>query len=387
MAPMSEYSECVQCGARISPDENCCPVCGCVSQTQHKQRRCPNCGSPVAAKATTCLTCGAVLDSRSGSGLPAYLSWMRLVLVALMGVMLVVGWLWWRGQAPADVEQPTRTALAVLPPTPTATATPAPTATTVPTPTSPPASPTPIIHVVEAGDTVVGIASIYGVTPESLMEANDLTDETARLLHSGQELRIPSGGSVGGLLSSMQPAHQVIHVVQAGDTIGSIAMQYDTAMDVILVANGMAGGDLIYVGQEIVVPLDPPTPTPTPTDTPTPTPTPGPPFGAPDLLMPFQGQQFSASQAEITLMWTSVGILGKDQAYLVEINQKGQSQPIWHTTQATSWRLPVETLPPGANRDFTWFVMVVQRASTDSDEAYQWQPISLPSETRRFTWR
>lgn len=45
------------------------------------------------------------------------------------------------------------------------------------------------IHRVKQGESVASIASKYGVAPEAIVEANDLSD--ANLIHVGQELLIP----------------------------------------------------------------------------------------------------------------------------------------------------------------------------------------------------
>ena len=67
------------------------------------------------------------------------------------------------------------------------TATPAPTSTSAPV-----GSPTPVVHVVESGDTLLGIAVQYDVTVEDLEAANGIDDPTK--LRIGQELVIPIGG-------------------------------------------------------------------------------------------------------------------------------------------------------------------------------------------------
>lgn len=67
------------------------------------------------------------------------------------------------------------------------TATPKP-ATPVPTPTFTP-SPTPIMHIIQKGDTLLGIANKYGVTVQSLQETNGILDP--RRLQLGQELIVP----------------------------------------------------------------------------------------------------------------------------------------------------------------------------------------------------
>ncbi len=61
-----------------------------------------------------------------------------------------------------------------------------------PTPTFTPApTPTPVIHVVESGDTLFGIALEYGVSPEAIQQANGLDDP--QYLRVGQALIIPLG--------------------------------------------------------------------------------------------------------------------------------------------------------------------------------------------------
>jgi LysM repeat protein len=58
----------------------------------------------------------------------------------------------------------------------------------MPTPTFTP-SPTPIIHIVKRGDTLLGIANKYGVTVESVQETNGIVDP--RRLQLGQEIIVP----------------------------------------------------------------------------------------------------------------------------------------------------------------------------------------------------
>ncbi|MBC8263011.1 MAG: LysM peptidoglycan-binding domain-containing protein [Anaerolineales bacterium] len=73
--------------------------------------------------------------------------------------------------------------------TPRSTSTPAP---STPGPTLPPTpAPTPVIHKVQAGDTISGIAKQYGISAEALQEANAILDP--QLLQIDQELVIPLG--------------------------------------------------------------------------------------------------------------------------------------------------------------------------------------------------
>ncbi len=51
-----------------------------------------------------------------------------------------------------------------------------------------------------------------------------------------------------------QPDIPLIHVVQEGETLFSIAQQYETTVDVLLQLNDIADPALLYVGQELVIP-------------------------------------------------------------------------------------------------------------------------------------
>ncbi len=52
----------------------------------------------------------------------------------------------------------------------------------------------------------------------------------------------------------LPPTGQVTHVVQPGENLFRIAMRYNTTVNVIASANGIANPALIYVGQELTVP-------------------------------------------------------------------------------------------------------------------------------------
>lgn len=73
-----------------------------------------------------------------------------------------------------------------------------------------------------------------------------------------------------------EPTGPILHVVQAGDSIGGISIEYDVSMDEIMAANGLDDPNTIFIGQELMIPsgeevvdsaetADPATPTPIPT--------------------------------------------------------------------------------------------------------------------------
>lgn len=81
-------------------------------------------------------------------------------------------------------------------PLPTETAIPTPTVEMTPTPTSPAptATSTPVAdlrYTIKAGDTIIGIAQRFGISADTLLEANALTERDASNLQIGRELVLP----------------------------------------------------------------------------------------------------------------------------------------------------------------------------------------------------
>jgi len=99
-------------------------------------------------------------------------------------------------------------------------------------------------YMVKAGDTVLGIASKFGLQPETLMWSNSFIEQNPDRLSIGDQLRI-------------LPVDGVLHVVSRGDTLSSIADEYATDMQAIVdyAANNIGGlNDTLSIGKEIVVP-------------------------------------------------------------------------------------------------------------------------------------
>ena len=79
------------------------------------------------------------------------------------------------------------------------------------------------------------------------------------------------------ITSTPDPEGAIIHIVQSGDTLWTIAQAYDVPIDQILTNSGLSQGTTtVFVGQELTIQsASDPTPTLPPTDTPEPaTPTP-----------------------------------------------------------------------------------------------------------------
>ena len=95
------------------------------------------------------------------------------------------------------------------------------------------------IHVVQAGDTVSGIARRYGVSPETIVSVNQLANPDQLVV--GQTLVVPQG--------------QRIYIVRPGDTLTAIARQYQVPLESIQAENpDIDTAGRIYPGQVVVIP-------------------------------------------------------------------------------------------------------------------------------------
>lgn len=353
---------------------------------------CPHCGTRVAQKAKSCFFCGSPLDGEPRQRLRV--PWADFVLFAVIAAVLA---LWWlrapetpgvqqiassnrQGDIAAELTAGSPTAQpTVIPPTPT----PTPTETPQPTPTILAA---PLRHVVKSGDTVAAIAQKYGSTIKDIIQANGLGADGR--LSVGQALIIPLAGPTGGLGPTATPSGgSLVYTVQSGDTISDIALKYGSQIDWILNANKLKATDFLRIGQSLTIPLSPATPTVAPTPvvalvTPTVTPTPERALAAPSLLAPASAAVLSG-QAVVLLTWTSVGTLEETEFYVVTLRRADRELPVatfW--TKGTTWRLQTQYRGDATGIEYAWSVQV--RAGSAEQPG---KTMSLPSETRRFTWK
>ncbi len=149
--------------------------------------------------------------------------------------------------------------------------------TTAETAVAPGPTPATAQHVVQPGETLLGLAQQYGVPMVAIQMQNDMGESTT--VYAGQTLVIPPASDWPGASPYWQ-----IHVVQAGETLLGIAGRYGFDASELQAVNGLADAGQIRVGQELILPFDAPAPAqPAPTTAPPPTsappanPTAGPP--------------------------------------------------------------------------------------------------------------
>ena len=157
--------------------------------TSAAERRCPNCGTRVARDAESCFMCGS--DLRQVSKRRRQISWLDALLV--LAVLAVLVFWWQAGSRQASQVQETPTVAAGIPNEQI------PFVPFTPTPTPPPAN----------------------ATPEPA--------------------------------ATQGPSGTVEHIVEANETLLSIAIDFNVTVEDIRAANGISG-DIIQIGQSLTIP-------------------------------------------------------------------------------------------------------------------------------------
>lgn len=253
-----------------------------------------------------------------------------------------------------------------------------------PTPTvTPTPSPTPFEYVIRANDTLSEIARRFDTTVEALMEANNIAD--ASRLRIGVKLLIVRPPDFQATM-----AYQTHEVQAGETLIGIATKYGRTVAEVReasgLTGNNIRPGQEL----RIPVGTATPTPTLTQPPTLTPTPGPpyeeplllAPPNGA-----AFEGGTETAillSWASLGILEDDEWYV-----LHVQRERRRDEPPSLIWTKATSWRVPAD-LYPGAGSEspqFRWWVVVMRETGLDATGARAGEAISPPTSTRAFTWK
>jgi murein DD-endopeptidase MepM/ murein hydrolase activator NlpD len=138
------------------------------------------------------------------------------------------------------------------------------------------------IYRVQPGDTVLALAERFGITPGTILSANGGLGGNADLLSLGQELVIP-------------PLSGVVHEVEPGETLASIAERYQVDIDTIIAhqENNLSEPYSLQVGQKLLLP------------------------GAELPNTPFAGYAWTSSSGESTIpasgsfVWPTAGVISQ----------------------------------------------------------------------------
>jgi LysM repeat protein len=186
--------------------------------------------------------------------------------LALLGILIIV-------MVVAGANNPFSGLFATKTPTPTMTFTPSPSPLPSDTPTiTPTAGPTetpvpvgPQQYVVLSGDNCVSIADAFKVDLEVLLAINNL-DQNCSII-PGQTIIIPAQDAVmpsrTPLPTGLPRAYEITVTVQSGDSLKSLADEYDSTVDDIMKVNKLTDANTIYVGQKLLIRINLQTKTPT----------------------------------------------------------------------------------------------------------------------------
>ena len=126
----------------------------------------------------------------------------------------------------------------------TPSAVPATPVSALPTPTAPAPATGNFEYTVQWYDTLYSLASRFNTSVAAILTLNGLPD--ANQIKVGQVLKIPGAGPPSSSGTE--------YIVQAGDTLYSIARRYGTTTEAIRLANGIVNPWFIQVGQKLIIP-------------------------------------------------------------------------------------------------------------------------------------
>jgi LysM repeat protein len=111
-------------------------------------------------------------------------------------------------------------------------------------------------YTVKSGDSLAAIAGKVKVRLADLLAANGLT--LASVIHPGQQLQVPAGGTAPGTTAAANPASgtapSAAYTVVPGDYLFGIAAKMNVRLAALLQANGLTPTSLILPGRQLTIP-------------------------------------------------------------------------------------------------------------------------------------
>ena len=109
-------------------------------------------------------------------------------------------------------------------------------------------------YTVKAGDTLYGISRKFGMSLSQLISSNGIS--TSSIIRPGQTLRVVGGEASATVVRTSTSTARTgggNYVVQAGDTLYSIARRSGMSLNSLLTLNGLSPSSVIYPGQSLTV--------------------------------------------------------------------------------------------------------------------------------------
>jgi LysM repeat protein len=165
---------------------------------------------------------------------------------------------------------PTSTSTATpLPPTNTPTITPTTPPTETATPTITPTPSGPFEYTVQQGDTLGAIATRFGTDIPTLLALNPSIDPATLVIYIGQKILVPPPNmqlpTATAVSTLVPPGTLISYTVLPGDTLGAIAIRFNSTVDAIVKENKLANANDIFAGLILKIPVNIATPVPTAT--------------------------------------------------------------------------------------------------------------------------
>jgi LysM repeat protein len=361
---------------------------------------CETCGSKLKEDAKRCLVCGSPIhkDEKSskrkrpslgGAKMPEVTMSVPLVLfLFIIFIAIGAGLVYVTLQATDAIVEPTETPTSTATPTQTISPTPmTPTATLTPEPTREPQT-----YIVKANEYCSTIALYFNVSVEAIRNANQLDINCT--VYENMSLLIPYPTATAmpeatSTLNATELAYEACeietHIVQAGDTLSSIAFYKGVPEEAIMRWNGKSS-NVVFEGEPLLIPL---------CEKEfligigTVTPTPAPDYLAPELLLPTDGAYFEGSHEFISLQWASVGEILENEYYQITVIDKTNGSDLFVVSieKSNSYQLPAAYRPTdNSTHIFEWFVLTVAQIGNNEDGTPIYIQGSPVSSSRSFGW-
>jgi len=269
---LSPFRTCPVCGTVVERETQVCPTCNTSMSLVDEEAECPACGARTSE--ARCPVCGAAMQD--DDPVMSARRWTAITVVLAAAALLVAAWLIrpWEdmdtssvvaaslAERYGDIPDPSPTQTPTTTPTSTPTRTPTPTNTATPTPEF-------VRYSVVRGDTASQIAERYGISTETLLDFNGLSDDD--ILSLGQELLVPSSDAVTEDVGSpveetpspeaqstpvaTATPSEIVHTIVAGEHLGILSQRYGLDQEIIAAANGIGVDDILGIGQQLVIPV------------------------------------------------------------------------------------------------------------------------------------